>query len=87
MSGVTVAATTTTICIKFYTSGGSQAASYCSIPPSTPSSTYYMTNDWIVMYQGYKIQIEAQGDDSFIVDKSKIQYCFPGSWDGFTCAS
>lgn len=87
MSGATVAATTTQVCIKFLTSGGSVVATYCDVPPSTPDSAYYMTNDWTQVYEGYKIQIEAQGDDSFIVDKAFMQYCFPGDWDGFTCAS
>jgi hypothetical protein len=46
-----------------------------------------MTNDWVVMYEGYKIHFEAQGNDSFIVDMAKIQYCLPSSWNGSTCSS
>jgi hypothetical protein len=87
LGGAAVAATTTPICIKFYNSGGSIVATYCDTPPFTPSSAYYMTNDWVVMYEGYKIHVEAQGDDSFIVDKTFMQYCFPGDWDESTCAS
>lgn len=78
MSGELSASTTT---------GGSIVATYCDIPPATPSSTYYLTNDWVVMYEGYKIQIYAQGDDSFLLDKGFMQYCRPGDWDGSACTT